>query len=224
LLPVGWSTGRRNIVVFNSSEDEFESFAEMRNPVYADQCEALDALAAASLPPDVRLYLRVHPNLAGIYNSQLRHLATLRAPHLRIVDATSPVDSYALLDAAETVLTFGSTVGVEAAYWGKPSILVGRAHYEHLGACAIPSTHEELLAMLAGKLEPGSRSGALAYGYWNATAGIAHDRFESLGRLRGRFDGRVLRGSRALFGAAMAQRLVDKAGDVARRLAFRTTW
>jgi hypothetical protein len=224
LLPSGWDPGKRNIVVFNSSQDEFETFAEMRNPVYADQSEALDALAAASLPPDVRLYLRVHPNLARIYNSQLQHLARMRAPRLTTVDATSPVDTYALLGAAEKVLTFGSTVGVEATFWGKPSILVGRSLYEHLGACAIPRSHEELLAMLAGQIQPGSRAGALAYGFWNATAGIAHDRFDSLGRIRGRFDGRVLRGSRVLFGAAMAQRLVDKAGDLVRRLAFRATW
>jgi len=59
------------------------------------------------------------------------------------------VDSYDIVSAADVVLTFGSTIGIEAAYYGKPSILLGRAVYEDLGSCYVPSSHDELMKLLS---------------------------------------------------------------------------
>jgi len=39
-------------------------------------------------------------------------------------------------------------MGVEAAYWGKPSILVGRCVYERLGSVYMPTTHEEVVELV----------------------------------------------------------------------------
>ena len=57
-------------------------------------------------------------------------------------------------------------LGVEASYWGKPSILVGRAYYEMTGACYHVRDKEELVRDLNDHLEPKDRLGAIKYGYF----------------------------------------------------------
>ena len=47
----------------------------------------------------------------------------------------SKISSYGLLDNAKLVLTFASTIGIEAAWYQKPSILYGRALHEKAGFC-----------------------------------------------------------------------------------------
>jgi hypothetical protein len=83
-----------------------------------------------------------------------------------VIPPESIVSSYALMDACEKVITFGSTTGVEASYWGKPSILVGRAYYEMTGACYHVRDKEELVRDLNDHLEPKDKLGAIKYGYF----------------------------------------------------------
>lgn len=140
-----------NIVIFNSSEDEVESYDEWKNPFYNDQTEAIDRIVS-DLEKDFRykLFLRVHPNLRGIRNSQTEDLDVIHKKHpkLTVISADSPVSSYGLLKKADIIIVFGSTIGIEAAYVGKPCFLMGRALYENLGGCIVPQNHAELIKLL----------------------------------------------------------------------------
>jgi len=151
---------RLNLVIFNSSEEEMVSIADWKNPFYIDQNEAI-GLLAEELASDRRfkLFLRVHPHLRGISNSQTEGIKRLaeQFPDLTVIPADSSVSTYSLLEKCDLVLTFGSTVGVEAAYVAKPSFLMGRAIYENLGCCVRPASHSELLDMLR-RIAAGDRS------------------------------------------------------------------
>lgn len=142
---------RLNIVIFNSSEDEVESYDEWKNPFYSDQNEAIDRIIS-DLENDFRykLFLRVHPNLRGIKNSQTEDLGVIHKKHpkLTVISADSFVSSYGLLKSADIIIVFGSTIGIEAVYIGKPCFLMGRALYEDLGGCVVPQNHEELIKLL----------------------------------------------------------------------------
>lgn len=159
LLP-DLAADRLNLVIFNSSEDEMVSIVDWKNPFYTDQNEAI-GLLAAELVNDRRfkLFLRVHPHLSGICNSQTNGITRLaeQFPDLTVISSHSPVSTYSLLKACDLVLTFGSTVGVEAAYVSKPSFLMGRAIYENLGCCAQPSSHAEFIDLLR-RFASGDRS------------------------------------------------------------------
>ena len=136
LLPNNWDKNRRNVVIFCSSEDEFVAISDDDgHSVYGSQLEGMQRLieTLSHQSHDLHLYLRIHPNLADVDNRQVRELKQLSAPMLTVIDARNPVSSYALIDAAEKVVTFRSTVGIEAVYWGKPSILVGPSFYVDLG-------------------------------------------------------------------------------------------
>jgi hypothetical protein len=182
-LPVGFDRTKRNIAVFNSSEDEFAAVGDAASfPLYRDQNEALERTIERLLRvPGVHVYVRVHPNLAGVDCSQNRALPKFSAPNLTIVPAESPIGSYALMESCEQIVTFGSTIGAEATFWGKPSILFGRSAYENLGVAYEPQGYDELEAMIRTPgLAPQPRVAALKYGYWAAEAGEEVQHFQDM--------------------------------------------
>lgn len=191
-LPDDWNPDRRNVVVFTSSEDEFGSIGDgWRNPLYASEVDGIRQILRSldSTGDDVHLTVRVHPNLAGVDNGQTRGLRGLAAPFLTVVGPESAVSTYALVRHASAVLTFGSTVGIEAVYWGVPSILAGMSHYRNLGGTYNPSTHQELMQLLSAPLYPMPKEAALQYAHYYATYGVRYLHYAANGILSGRFRG-----------------------------------
>jgi hypothetical protein len=90
-------------------------------------------------------------------------------------------------------VTFGSTVGIEAVYWGTPSVLLGKAFYQDLGAAYAAKTHEDGLKAIMNPIL-GNREMALAYGYWANTRGIPYNYFEAEGFYEGNFRGKKIDG------------------------------
>jgi hypothetical protein len=194
-LPAGWDPAKRNIAIFNSSEDEFEALGdEYANPLYRTQQEGLERIltSIAQDPSNIHLYLRVHPNLKGQDNHQTRQLATLKADFLTVLPPDDPVSSYTLMRHAKTVLTFGSTVGIESVYFGTPSILAGPGFYQGLGATYNPSSHDELMTMLRADLPPKDKTPALMYGYYFNSFGTPFKYYKPLGMTKGEFKGQDL--------------------------------
>ena len=144
------------IGIFNSSEGEFTTIAEYTNPFYKDQNQGIyQILKDLKAQNSLKFFLRVHPNLSGADNSQTRFLEILdqefgdrELGNLEVIPADSPINTYDLIDACDLVLTFGSTVGIEAVYRGKPSILMGKALYEDLGCVIKPNSHVDLVEIL----------------------------------------------------------------------------
>lgn len=177
LLPQDWTSSRINLVIFNSSEDEFASIGdEWQNPLYQTQRDGLLRILESlrSWNKDFHVYLRMHPNLREVDNEDTRGLLQLSAPFLTVIPPDSPVSTYALIEHADRVLSFGSTVGIEAVYWGTPSILAGRSFYRDLGGTYNPGSHDELMTLLKTDLSPRDRTAALKFGYYYASYGIRH--------------------------------------------------
>jgi hypothetical protein len=182
-LPPGFDSRTRNIVIFNSAEEEFAAIGDGASfAAYAEQNEALHVLVERlARRSDVHVYLRVHPSLSRLDNAQNRALRTISAPNFTLIPGESPVDSYSLLDASDCAVSFGSTIGVEATFWGKPSLLFGRALYEGLGAVYEPQTFDEVLELVGrDALAPCARVAAMKYGYWAARAGEEVQRFADM--------------------------------------------
>jgi hypothetical protein len=174
LLPSNWDGARRNLVIFTSSEDEFAAIGdEWENPIYRNELEGVGEIvrSLSGAGDDLHIYVRMHPNLRGLSNRQTRGLMALDAPHVTVVPPESPVSTYALLRHAWKVVTFGSTVGIEAAFWGVPSILAGISFYRDLGGTYNPATHAELIEMIRADLPPKDQTPALMYGYFSARFG-----------------------------------------------------
>ena len=191
LLPTNWDSEKTNIVIFNSSEDEFEAIGEeWKNPLYNNQNDGIRMIANSLRNDDrIRIYVRIHPNLKNIVNRQTIEIHSIASPNLTIIPADSPVSSYTLLQNAEKIVTFGSSIGIEAVYWGVPSILAGQCYYRSFGATYNPANHDELIEMIHSDIVPKNRETALPYGYYFNTFGIPFRHYEAEGIYNGKFRG-----------------------------------
>lgn len=188
-LPKGFDASKRNIAIFSISEDEFEAIAWERG-IYKDECDMLNSILNANIEKDIRFYLRIHPNLKDLNNSQtrkLREISEKKTPNLIVIPAESEVDSYGLMAACEKVITYGSTMGIESVFYGKPSILVGHAFYEDLDACYIPLNNNDLIDLINSHLNPKPVLGALKYGYWQEAWGQLYESYVPESLFRGKF-------------------------------------
>ncbi len=196
-LPAGFNKLKKNIVFFNSSADEYESFPEWNSLIYNDELDACSKIMESfKHRDDIKFYLRVHPNLKGLNNSQIKDLKKLNSlgyKNLKIIWPEELIDSYALVDACNMVLVFLSTIGVEACFRNKPSIVLGRALYEDLNCCYLPKNHESVVSMIDSDLAPKNKSGALKYSYWAASRGVIFKYFKPEGIFKGKFLGEEIK-------------------------------
>jgi hypothetical protein len=192
LLPREWDPTKRNVVIFNSSEDEYAAVGdEWKNPIYQRQLDGLRRIVAslAGVGSDIHVYLRIHPNLAKVKNKDVADLLDLRADAFTVISPDDPVSTYALIRSADKVITFGSTVGIEAVFWGTPSLLAGQSFYRNLGATYNPRSHEELMELLVARLPPKDKEPALMYGYYMNTYGLPFHYFTARDIFEGEFKG-----------------------------------
>ncbi|MFZ3384850.1 MAG: hypothetical protein WA144_13080 [Candidatus Methanoperedens sp.] len=188
-MPDGFDASKRNVSIYISSEDEFAAIEGWQNPIYKNQTDAINAIINADLDENIWFYIRIHPNMKGLDNTQTKELSELKGKNFTVISADSKIDSYELIDACEKVITFGSTVGIESVYWGKPSILAGRSVYEDLEGCYIPKDHEEFIHLINDHLNPLSNLGAMKYGYFQSLAGIPYKYYNPDSLFKGKFKG-----------------------------------
>jgi hypothetical protein len=181
-LPENWDPSKMNVAIFNSSEDERAAVGDAWNPpFYKSQLTGLQMImrSLSARRHNLHLYLRVHPNLRTVENAWLRSLLSLKSDCFTVIPPEASVSSYAMLDQADKVLTFGSTAGIEAVYWGKPSILAGQSFYRNLGGTYNPQSHEELMELLFADLPAKKIEPALMYGYFKKTFGVPFRLFKA---------------------------------------------
>lgn len=193
-LPSLWDPSKRNITLFSSSDDEFTAIGDCWvNSLYPDQTAAIAEIAKSLLGrSEIHLTLRMHPNLRDAHPRQRAPMQSLDLPNLTIIPPESVVDSYALLMASDTVATFGSTIGIEAVYWDRPSVLLGPGFYKGLGGTYQPTTHQGAFDLLSRPLSPQSKQGAMMYGFWQQTNGIPFRYVQTTGLFEGQFKSQTL--------------------------------
>ena len=68
----------------------------------------------------------------SVSNAIAEHFPQL-PPNVRIVLPSTPINSHSLMDLSDLVMTYTSTVGMEAAALGRPVAVSGAAHYRGKG-------------------------------------------------------------------------------------------
>ena len=154
LLPDNFNPNIRNIVIFNSSEDEYFSISKEydESVLYPTQYDALyDLFERYKNEKNIHFYLRIHPNLKDVNFKSTILLNNLKYNNVTLIPPSSPVSSYKLMEIAETVIVFNSTMGLESAYWGKKVIALNHSFYEDLNVVYTPKTKEEFFNLLDDK-------------------------------------------------------------------------
>lgn len=191
--------GKKVVTIFNSSLDEYEGLEGFGPYFYSNDNEGIKQICESlENHSNIKLYLRVHPNLKGLDNSQNQFLkeniSNLKA--VEIIAAEDSVDTYALINQSNIIVVFGSTVGAEAAFAGKKVILLGRAAYENLDCVIIPKNHDEVIQILTDesydfpKINP---EAPLKYGYWNEKFGIDYKFYKPINLAKGTYHDKLIK-------------------------------
>ena len=86
--------------------------------------------------------------------------------NITVIPGADSISTYDLMDAAEKVVVFGSTMGLEAAYWNKPVILLAGANYYYSDLCYVPKSEEELSDLLESTLKPKKNDNVIKWGFY----------------------------------------------------------
>ncbi|MEM6318760.1 MAG: hypothetical protein AAF960_13895 [Bacteroidota bacterium] len=174
LLPENFDQNKVNITIYNSSEHERWVFRSWGNTLYNYQNDAIKSIANAFTDhPNVHFYLRAHPNLSNVSNEQVDEILNLDLPNLTVIPPKSAINSYTLLGQSDKIISFGSTIGIEATYWGIPSILYGKGTYDIVDYAYLPNSLDELKSLILDTdLPPKPKINAIKAGYHMKNNGV----------------------------------------------------
>lgn len=221
-LPYSYHHDKKSIVIFNSTLIEIVALPEFIHPLIPNFDSTLVVAALAKMMQrytDYHIYLRVHPNMSKEPQCQqleeLKILKALSLPNLTIVWPEDETDSYSLLHVADKVVTFGSTMGVEATLYGKPSILIGKANYAWADVVYTPQTFSAAIDLLLSENLPAKPvQNAEKFGY------VMHEfgtKFEFYNPLTKSFLGRKLHPEPKLpFLGLLKKKLIQKIQNVSK--------
>lgn len=157
--------------IFSSSDWEFaeiETDNAQRNIMSLENQYSMlqEILNDETLNDRFEIYIRWHPNHrnAGTYEQSRIQLTRNMFPQIKHISFDENVDSYSLIQCSAVVLVFGSTIGIEAAYSGIPTVLLGNASYAGLGSVHEPKDIDELRLLLRGTIEALPTYGARVFG------------------------------------------------------------
>ncbi len=143
---------KKVVVYFSSSGDEISELDLDWNDFFGGQENALNLISKiCAEDPNTYFVVRSHPHKRHKPShdvSEWMKTVEQAQPDLHL-DPHSDVDSYSLMRKADLVITYGSTSGIEAAFAGKPVIVMGPSAYNILGAAKQVFTEDELRAAMA---------------------------------------------------------------------------
>jgi len=151
--PPDGSGYNRKISVFLSSQDEFEALGKAwKSPLHNYAAVMHEACVKN---PDYLFCIRFHPNQADMISDVRTPFEAIgQLPNVIIYYPTDPANSYTLIEWSDVVLTFGSTVTVEACWAGKPAIMLGPSFYDQLDVSVNPANMDEFLEVIRQDMEP----------------------------------------------------------------------
>ena len=168
-------------VFFHSSQDELDMLG-LISEYWKDQVNSLSALIdILKFDTKYHLILRIHPHLLHkskierFYWDEIGVSLEKQFSWFHYIPADSKINSYELMKNSHGIISCASTIGVEAAYLKKKSILLGRAFHEYMGVTQNPANKQELTRMLFSESNPDqietAYEGALAYAFFSEKGG-----------------------------------------------------
>ena len=115
----------RILAVFPSNDWEYAMLRSSCQVSFASQIEGLRAIVQAKLPAQWTIVIRLHPplgyshlDIGSQFIEQMLDFSRNLPEHVRLIMPWEKLTSYALLWNVDAVLTFGSTLGLEAPFKG----------------------------------------------------------------------------------------------------------
>ena len=127
-------------VIFNSSIDERYSNLGVDLNGWRSQKQATSSIAKRLREQGFDVIVRIHPNTANKSWWDLMNIVSdLEKNSINYILPWNPPSSYALLKEASIVLTWGSTISMEAISREIPTFVYGRTMYDEIAGAVIVS-------------------------------------------------------------------------------------
>ncbi len=181
---------KKIVAIFSSTWREFACCGdEWILPFGGTQIEAIKILIQTlnTLDDSYQIVIRMHPNQINA-PLEVNKFLSLREEGICVIPPEDKTDTYALIDMSHCVISFGSTVGIEACFWEKPSILCGNSFYKHLD---VATYCENPQAVLNNILHPviKKKENSFPYGYYYSTVGESYEiKFKNFKKIKWIFD------------------------------------
>jgi hypothetical protein len=173
VLPKSWSNEKQNVVFFSGTETEIMAISELADAsLYKNQKSAiLDIVSkSCSLNSNLYFYLRIHPNSKSDLQRWWEFPEIAELHNLEVIAPESNICSYSLMSNADKCITYNSTMGIEATYWGKPSMAVAKSFYSGINAVYEPKSAEEACEWVATSQIPKPQINAIKSGaFWKCS-------------------------------------------------------
>ena len=164
-VPPEVPAGTRKVSIFLSSQDEFASLGKDWISPFLDYGPIVERACREN--PDMYFVVRFHPNQAEMAGDLLTPFAeAAKLPNVRIHYAQETVNSYSIMEWSDVVVTFGSTITVEACWAGKPVITLGPSFFDQLNVAHTPRTVDDFVKLLREPLQPKPRDNAARYAWF----------------------------------------------------------
>lgn len=193
-LPEDWDENKHNIVIYLSSEDEFIAIDDQwGKKLFKNQIDGLEFIFSHKYDIKfIKFYIRIHPN-SKMLDKFIEEVFIFQNEQIIVIHPQSTISSYSLLKKANKVITFGSTMGIEATYWGKPSINLGNCFYKMLDVTYNPTKMDEIISLINNlTLSPKDKLNTLKYGYLVSTLGYEFEIYQPEELMKGTFKGKDL--------------------------------
>lgn len=122
------------LAVFPSSDDEFASISRDYDlPNGMSQLDRISRAVCVAKDLGMNVVVRLHPNFSNKSKMMTREWMSISDEGVEVIPPSAPTNSYSLIRQSDIVATCGSTVGVEAAFLEKPTVLLAPSLYSRLG-------------------------------------------------------------------------------------------
>jgi len=177
---------KKTCVFYATSQIEFAGNALENSDIeFKSQDDALLAILELLDDKDWQILLRKHPKArdhSGWSDSEDQLEKSINSSKLTIIEADSPVDSYALAARADLVVTYGSSIGPEIVYAElAPVISLCNTNWKFCSPDRHATNRKELKELLEKELPIIDGKEVLPWGYFAATSGDLFKYFEVYG-------------------------------------------
>ena len=133
----------RSALICTSSLNEFSIYSDYSNDV--NQCEMIRMAVVKLINEGFKVTVRVHPNeIKNNWTDLIKLNRYLRGLSVTVIQPWNCISTYLLVEEADLVVTWDSTIGLEASYMNKPVYIMNESFYSVIAKT--PKITRELLA------------------------------------------------------------------------------
>lgn len=169
---------------FSSTSYEWDAILGYKKDCWKNEFEAISNLIKETKKrPDIKLIIRLHPfNKLLKSHKDMQNIKKIAKDNkIMLFDEKSNIDSYKLMKKSYAIITYGSTIGAEAVFQGKPSISMRNSFYSNNDTVYSAVNKKKLRNILNKKqLYKKNNKGVLPYAFYQMTFGKKFKYFKPL--------------------------------------------